>query len=38
MSSTYLAFRGYDEKEYLLSRGEEPETKNSARVPNVEEP
>jgi hypothetical protein len=27
MSSTYLAFSGWDEKEHLLSRGEEPHTK-----------
>jgi hypothetical protein len=33
MSSTYLALRGSDEKEHLLSCGEEPHTKKSARVP-----
>jgi hypothetical protein len=38
MSSTYLAFRGYDEKKHLLSRGEEAHTKKSAHVPNIEEP
>jgi hypothetical protein len=38
MSSTYLAIRELDEKEHLLSQGEEPHIKKSARVPNVEEP
>jgi hypothetical protein len=30
MSSTYSVYRGYDEKEQLLSQGEEPHTKKSA--------
>jgi hypothetical protein len=31
MGSTYLAFRGLNEKEYLLSQGEEQHTKKSAQ-------
>jgi hypothetical protein len=38
MSSIYLAFRWYNEKEHLLNRDEELDNKKSARVPNVEEP
>jgi hypothetical protein len=38
MTSTYLAFPAYDETKHLLSQSDEPHTKKSARVPNVEEP
>jgi hypothetical protein len=35
MSSTYSAYRGYDEKEQLLSRGEEPHTKRVPECPTL---